>query len=80
MNADEEHLITVLLLKYGDAETLADKWLHADPELSDDECNAIIKFIGSTRFPKPFKVEVPKKEGPFRYITVNLDINLEEKD
>jgi len=47
MTLEQDHLITLLRIKYGDIDVVTGMWLYNDPELSPEELAAVDAWLNS---------------------------------
>ena len=79
MTKDQEHLVTMLFIKYGGFEKVVDLWLYTDDRLSESEMEAVEKFLEDDRQNKPLDAKLQNTEA-YPYISLKLMINSSEKD
>jgi len=74
MTTEQEHLITLLFVKYGGFQEVVDMWLYSDVILSTYEHEAIDAWLADEQKPKPYNIKrVDDPEYPFLIAEITLD-------
>jgi len=75
MTPEQEHLMTLLLIKHGGFESVMDIWLFQDEVLSIEEQTAVDAFLSTDcTIEKPYDVEyVDDTEFPYLSVNITLD-------
>lgn len=71
MTNDQEHLVTLLFIKYGGFREVVDTWLYADDKLSTDELEAMNAWLA---IEQNHRMELVK-ESKYQYVTVEIDLD-----
>jgi len=71
MTTDQDHIVTMLLIKHGGFANLVDLWLYANENLSKDEIEAVSQFLEDDRQAKPHDAKL-KNSDEYPYITFKL--------
>lgn len=79
MTLDQEHLITLLLVKHGGFQNLVDTWLYADDKLSTEELDTVNAWLGDEQSAKPHNLSVHNKDT-YTYLTAEIELENPEKD
>lgn len=66
MTTEQEHLITMLLIKHGGFRELVDTWLYEDDVFSLEELDAVNVWLHDEQIPKPMDLILEDNDGiPF---------------
>jgi phage-related protein len=77
MTKDQDHIITLLFIKYGGFEAVVDTWLYSDSRLTAEEKDAVDAWLSSNQT-KPNKLQF-LKNGDYPYLAAEISINIDEK-
>ena len=74
MTTDQEHLVTLLHIKFGGFRELVDTWLYADDEFSAEELDAVNTWLHDEKKPKPMNLTV-EGDGDGRFISLEFPLD-----
>ena len=76
MTTDQEHLITLLFVKFGGFREVVDTWLYADDEFSAEELDAVNEWLHDEQLPKPMNLTI-KGDGDTRFISLEFPLDID---
>ena len=74
MTKNQDHLITLLFVKYGSWQAVVDEWLTLDNNLSADEFEAVGAWLATEQKDTPMNATAHTEDGA-RYVTVEFPLD-----
>ena len=76
MTTEQEHLITLLFVKYGGYQAVVDTWLFEDDKFSTEELEAVNVWLEDKQAPKPLNLTV-EGSGDMRFISLDFPLDID---
>lgn len=74
MTKDQEHLVTLLIVKHGGFSGMVDKWLYDDANLTEAEADAIDAWLATDQIKKPLNASCKTEDGD-RFVTLDFPLD-----
>lgn len=78
MTKDQEHIVTMLLIKHGGFEAMVDFWLYSSDTFSQTELEAVDAWLACEQAYKPHNLKI-EKDGDVQFVSMDFPLNIDSE-